>query len=248
MIFVTGDCHGDYGRFKTRAFLKQTELNKEDYVIVCGDFGYWKDTPDQNYWLDWLNDKSFTTLWVDGNHENFDMLKEIEVVKWKGGKVQFIRPSIIHLMRGQVFTIDDCKIFAFGGAQSHDIDGGVLDLDDPNFKKKQQGLDLTRQNYRINHVSWWQEEQPSPEEMEEGVRNLEAHQNKVDYIITHDCAADTKIFVNKYPKDENDYLSNYLLQIKEKMDFKKWYFGHHHQDKAINNKEIAIYKRIIQIW
>lgn len=247
MIFVTGDCHGDYSRFKTKAFSKQTELTKEDYVIVCGDFGYWKDTEEQNYWLDWLDNKSFTTLWVDGNHENFDKLKEIEVVNWERGKAQFIRPSIIHLLRGQVFTIDDCKIFTFGGARSHDIDGGVLDLDDPNFLKKKQVLESTMQNYRINHVSWWHEEQPSLEEMEEGFRNLEAHQNKVNYIVTHDCAAYTKVFVNQYPKDANDYLPNYLQQIKEKASFKKWYFGHHHQDKAVNDQETVIYKKIIQI-
>ncbi|HEY5587633.1 MAG TPA: metallophosphoesterase family protein [Candidatus Paceibacterota bacterium] len=248
MIFVTGDTHGDYERFKTKTFLKQAELNKEDYLIICGDFGYWKDTPDQSYWLDWLDNKSFTTLWIDGNHENFDMLMQIEVTHWNGGNVQFIRPSVIHLMRGQVFTIDGCKIFTFGGARSHDIQGGILDPLDPRLEEKLYANKLLSIPVRVDHVSWWKEEQPTKEEMAEGIENLDTHQNKVDYTITHECAADTKkeLFTDEY--DPQDYLSPYLQKIKEKADFKKWYFGHHHRDESINDKEIAIYKRIIRIW
>ena len=49
MIFVTGDCRGDYRRFITEIFPEQKEMSKEDYVIICGDFGYWKDTKEQNF-------------------------------------------------------------------------------------------------------------------------------------------------------------------------------------------------------
>ena len=44
-------------------------------------------------------------------------------------------------MRGQVFEIDGKSIFAFGGASSHDIAGGILEPDDPDFKKKKKKLD-----------------------------------------------------------------------------------------------------------
>ena len=76
--------------------------------------------------MDWLDCKSFTTLFVDGNHENFDRLYEYPVEEWHGGKVHKIRPSVIHLMRGQIFEIEGKSIFTFGGASSHDIDGGIL--------------------------------------------------------------------------------------------------------------------------
>lgn len=49
-----------------------------------------------------------------------------------------IRPSVIHMMRGQVFKIDGKSIFTFGGARSHDIDGGILEPDDPDYKKKKK--------------------------------------------------------------------------------------------------------------
>ena len=39
MIYITGDCHGNYERFNASIFPEQNEMTKEDYVIICGDFG-----------------------------------------------------------------------------------------------------------------------------------------------------------------------------------------------------------------
>ena len=38
MIFLTGDTHADFSRFIDEIFPIQSELTKNDYVIVCGDF------------------------------------------------------------------------------------------------------------------------------------------------------------------------------------------------------------------
>ena len=40
MIYITGDTHGDFTRFSAKR-LRRTgmELTKEDYIIICGDFG-----------------------------------------------------------------------------------------------------------------------------------------------------------------------------------------------------------------
>ena len=66
---------------------------------------------------------------------NFDRLYQYPVEDWHSGKVHKIRESVLHLMRGQVFEIEEKKIFSFGGASSHDIQGGVLEPDDPEFEK-----------------------------------------------------------------------------------------------------------------
>ena len=80
MIFVTGDTHGNFQRFGSKYFPEQKEMSRSDYVIICGDFGgVWSDTPNERYWLDWLEDKPFTTLFVDGNHENFSLLNPKKV-------------------------------------------------------------------------------------------------------------------------------------------------------------------------
>ena len=71
-IYITGDCHGDFQRFTTRNFPQLKELDRDDYVILAGDFGgVWAGEQVDGHKLDWLEDKPFTTLFVDGNHENF---------------------------------------------------------------------------------------------------------------------------------------------------------------------------------
>ena len=153
-------------------FPEQKEMTKVHYVIICGDFGgVWnkkEENKEETMLMDWLDGKSFTTLFVDGNHENFDRLYQYPTEEWHGGKVHKIRPWVIHLTRGQVFEIDGKNIFTFGGASSHDIAGGILDPNDPGYKKKKKGLEQGWLPYRINHVSWWKQELPSEEEMKEG--------------------------------------------------------------------------------
>ena len=40
MIYITGDTHGEFKyRFNTENFPEQREMTKDDYVIICGDFG-----------------------------------------------------------------------------------------------------------------------------------------------------------------------------------------------------------------
>lgn len=74
-IYITGDTHGGFQRFGSKYFPQQKEMSREDCVIITGDFGgLWDGSPKDQYWLDWLEEKPFTTLFVDGNHENFDLL------------------------------------------------------------------------------------------------------------------------------------------------------------------------------
>ena len=152
MIFITGDIHGDPARFSEDEFPVQNEMTREDYVIICGDFGMlWslKENKEENDRIDWLNDKNFTTLFVDGNHENFDRLNALPVQSWHGGNVHFVREHVIHLMRGEIFDLNGTSVFDFGGARSHDIAGlaseeelekdytaGSLQKDDPHLYGK----------------------------------------------------------------------------------------------------------------
>lgn len=246
MIYVTGDCHGDYQRFTRMNFKEQQEMSKEDYVIITGDFGLWKKDGEQEYWLNWLDEKPFTTLWIDGNHENFDLLKEYPKDMWNGGEIHKIRPTVLHLMRGQVYTIEGKKFFTFGGASSHDISDGILEPDDPQFKEKKRRLDKNRSLYRIHHISWWKEELPNRLEYETGLENLKRHNNHVDYIITHCCATSTQAILSggRFQADE---CTDYLEFLKHRIGYRQWYFGHYHQDKRVSDKETLLYKRIERV-
>lgn len=267
-IYLTGDTHGKFFRFKKDQFYEQEELDKDDYVIICGDFGLiWDrcsksisdgeknkrgsiwETECEKWWLDWLENKSFTLLFVDGNHENFDRLDSYAVEEWNGGKVHKIRPSVIHLMRGQVYEIAGKRIFTFGGARSTDIQGGVLDPEAPHYRVKKRALDIEYINYRINHVSWWKEEMPSKEEMEEGIHNLAKSGNSVDYIITH-CGPKSLLDIVQEKKrciSDDDTLIDYFEYIHDNVKYNKWYFGHYHKDEDITEKETVLYRGIIRI-
>ena len=78
MIYITGDTHGGFQRFGSKYFPQQTQMGRNDYMIICGDFGgLWDGGQKDQHWLDWLAEKPFTTLFVDGNHENFDLLNAL---------------------------------------------------------------------------------------------------------------------------------------------------------------------------
>ena len=204
MIYITGDCHSDFSRFDIDKFTIQKEMTKNDYIIICGDFGgvwnYLVESTYEKYWLDWLNERNFTTLFVDGNHENFTRLYNYPVEEWRGGKVHKIRDSVIHLMRGEIFDIDNRKFFTFGGAKSHDIQEGILNLDEEEkiYQYRKRGA-----FFRIRDYSWWDLELPTQDEMKNGINNLEKVTYKVDYIITHCCPTSVQAILSggTYKKD-----------------------------------------------
>ena len=249
MIYITGDPHAEYNRFNTTNFVSQETMSKDDYMIITGDFGYWDESKRQAWWLKWLDDKPFTTLFVDGNHENFDLLNQLPVEEWNGGRVHHISESVIHLMRGQVFELEGKKFFTFGGARSHDIEDGIIIRDPENqWKHKVKELNETgKTRYRIDHLSWWKEEMPNEDEMAEGIRNLKANEWKVDFVITH-CAPSSTSALLSHGSYKADAITEYLENIKARVDYKRWYFGHYHRDMAVNAMDIAIYKDIIRIY
>lgn len=251
MIYITGDTHADWmSRLNTDAFPEQKQMTKDDYVIICGDFGIWDNSKREKYNLDWLEDKPFTTLFIDGNHENYDILDSIEVKQWHGGMVGFVRPHVIHLLRGQVYTICDKTFFTFGGASSHDIKDGILDRDqfssDKEFRDTIKTWYRSGKMFRVNHMSWWSREMPCDAEMEIGRMNLQAAGNKVDYIISH-CASTSTAACISQGFYKPDVLTDYLEEICRSTDYKKHFCGHYHIDRNVWGKEIILYEQIIRI-
>lgn len=224
MVYVTGDAHipTDIGKLTTARFPEQRQTTKSDFVIICGDFGgVWDGTRSDAYWLSWLNKKPWTTLFIDGNHENFDLLNKYPVVDLFGGKAHQITPSIFHLMRGEIFTIDGLKFFAMGGAVSHD------------------------RMYRTEGKSWWKEEMPTDDQYRNALSNIDMHNWKVDFVLTH-CAPDS---IQKEIADwyERDKLTNFLESIRGELTFRRWCFGHYHIDKEFPKGFYALYNRVMRV-
>lgn len=241
MVYITGDTHAEFKRFSTKAFPEQKEMTRDDFVIICGDFGgVWSDNTYERYWLDWLSEKPFAILFVDGNHENFDRLysNEFEVVDFHGGQAHKIRDNIYHLMRGNVYDICGKKFFAFGGASSHDIRDGVLDPYDyptmgdciKDYRKKTSMGAMCR----INHLSWWSEEIPSQEEMDFGEETLRSHNYEVDYVISHSLPQEVCSVCGYRNPDAVTLYFNKLLQLGLK--FKEWHCGHYHKTQRVMSR------------
>lgn len=261
MIYLTGDCHGDFSRFtrRQRAVLPFI-LTEKDYVIVCGDFGLlWTKNRELKYNLDWLSRLPFTILWVQGNHENYNMIAEYPLEEWNGGKVRhIIRDKIILLERGQIFTIAGKTFFTFGGASSRDISGGILDRSSSAYHEEYKRVSKSTKPFRILNESWWSEELPNKDELEESTRNLSQAEYKVDYVISHCGSNRLQESIELYKRNNgyndsynnscnNDILTDYFEELEDKLQYKKWFCGHYHKDIQIDEKHIVLYHDIIPI-
>lgn len=226
-IYVTGDTHAGINKSKlyTKNFKIGATLQKSDYVIIAGDIGIWRNKSSQAF-LNFLNTKSFTTLFVEGNHEDYGYLATFPIVDMFGNKVRKISDSIYQLLRGEIYDIDGLSVFAFGGARSIDV--------------------LTAR--RVLGVDFFLEEECTFEEENRALNNLDRVGNKVDLIITHTGASSSIEELCKLyglTLREFDSQNKFFEFLKLVVDYKLWAFGHMHLDLQLNNNEIAIFEKVI---
>ncbi len=230
MIHITGDTHGEQARFRELYEQGEKDWDENDILIVTGDFGYiFSDDAEERLFLKELEKKPYTICFCDGNHENFPAIAQYPCEEWNGGKVHRICKNILHLMRGQVYTIEGKTFFTMGGAYSID-------------------RYMRREGY-----SFWCEELPSEEEYSEAIRNLKAHAYRVDYIITHTASTKTiidmlsqlkKLTHEKYMEITHARdlrLTDFFEWIRDSVSYTKWFFGHWHEDTEVDERHRAIY-------
>lgn len=217
MIYVTGDLHGDATKLNCKAIRR---LKKGDTLIVLGDFGFlWQDTPAERKQLKKLGKKKYQLLFLDGAHENFDLLDAFPTEDWGGGTVHRIAGNLLHLMRGQVYIIEGKRIFVMGGGES----------DEKETRASQQ--------------RWFPQELPTSEEIAHARAVLDHYDWQVDYVLTHDCSEKMKIFLFK-EQTQGNLLHQFLTEIENKLQYKRWFFGFYHQDKQISPRYCAVYKEV----
>jgi len=234
-IFVCGDTHGgsvgDLDKLTSRKFPEGKELTKEDYVIVLGDFGFlWSKTPSpfEKDKYKWFDEKPWTTLFLDGNHENFTRLDNLPLVDMFGSKVGKVTDSIYHLKRGEVYTINNKTFFTMGGGFSID------------------------KLYRRENVSWWEREMPSKEEYTKGYNILKKYDHKVDYVLSHTCSGLefnelSRIYSSLSIKiSGEEELRDFLNYVVLKVDYSHHYFGHFHIDYK-TKYYTAMYNKVEEI-
>ena len=226
-FIISGDTHGtlDLGKIVDFFNNHEGEYGEEDYLIICGDVGVCGFSGSvEAEARKTFRDLPVTTLFVDGNHENFEQLNSYAVDTWNGGKVHFIESRLIHMMRGQVFEISGKKIFTFGGA--HSIDKYL----------------------RTEGIDWFPGEIPTYEEYEEGWMNLEKVDFQVDYIFTHSGPREVVAAMGYGEMSDDEVeLRQYLQRVADNTDFEAWYFGHFHEDTEVEDMFYCLYDDVIVV-
>lgn len=266
-VWVTGDTHGAdkigsyysvdgfIPRLSTRNFPRIKDMDKDDYVIILGDFGgIWgqSETEEEKYNLDWLEERHCSVLCVLGNHENYDRINALPQVKWSGGLVRTLRPHVRLLSRGQYYTIAGHTFFVMDGAASHDIHDGIVDpADYPNLRvalKEANRMYLENKEIRVKGVTWWSQETPTEEELEKGRNVLKEHGDKVDFILSHSPSYTERIAIlGCRPQDPANRLELWLDEVMAEVEYKRHYFGHLHENITVNGKSVCLYGLIEQI-
>lgn len=222
MIYLVSDIHGHIRLPRIKDLLQNISLRKDDYLIILGDAGIvWSETEHMEV-REFYNSLPNTTLFLDGNHENFDLLEQYEEQNFLGGKVQKISDKIYRLMRGYVFSFNITKVFVFGGGFS---------------AKKLDGT---------SPIPVWDQEMPNESEYERGKANLKQCGNHVDYVFTHVAPTSVaeRIGANLVPQER--ILNDYFEIIKDTVEYRKWYFGHYHLDKNVG-RFTAVYNRLLTL-
>lgn len=217
MIYVTGDMHGELERFKAPAIKK---LRRGDTLIICGDFGFiWNGDKKEQRLLKHLGRKKFNIAFVDGIHENHGLLRQYPVTEWCGGKVHQISGRLYHLMRGQVYQIEDKAIFTMGGGERHEAD---------------------ERDERYTGCL------PAVEDLYEADRNLQRVDYHVDAIVTHECTGVVKNFLNM-DYDACNHVFAFLNEAAQVIDYRYWYFGCQHLDKLIPPKYVGVFREVLPL-
>lgn len=219
MLYFTGDTHGDPERLSKSEL---SMLRSGDTLIICGDFGYlWDNRKAEIKFLNRLAMRKYNICFVDGIHENFDLLADLPVVMWNGGKAHMLHDNIYHLMRGQIYNIEGKTVFTMGGGEDPETELGDFD----------------------NEIH---RETPSPAELLSAAKMLESVNYKVDYIVTHEPPAKTRDFMLL---SENKTLrvtaiGAYFDALAKQADFRKWYFGSMHIDKHVSGSQVSLFRNI----
>lgn len=218
MVYITGDIHGDLSDLDSRNISK---IKKDDVLIITGDFGFiWDNSKLELKSLKKLKKRKYKILFVEGVHENFELISEYEEVELYGAKAKKIADNIYCLNRGEIYTIENKSIFCLGGGCADDI----FESTDPDPTKDKA--------------------MPTDEQLEYAVSNLQKIGRKVDIIITHEAPASIKRLVRR-DSNIND-LNMFLDTLMHNVKYEKWYFGSLHTDRALSAQMMCVWQDVIK--
>lgn len=236
--FITGDKHGDFSCFSD--FCKIFKTTKDDTIILLGDAGInyhvsanpeyidngciYKNSKKMIKLKSFLESLPITFFCIHGNHEaRPESIASYKIKKWNQGNVFYEEeyPSLNFSKDGEIYNIDNNKVLVIGGAYSIDKE-----------------YRLIRYAQGFKDYKWFSDEQPSQEVMEAILEKINKVK-KVDIVLSHTCPLKyepTEVFLKGIQQNEVDKTTEKFLDtVEEKIQYDKWYCGHYHTDKTIDN-------------
>lgn len=158
VIYLLSDLHGTIDFAGLQEYLDKA--TDQDLLILLGDIGLCFEKTEENArFTERFLSIQKNVAFLDGNHENHAYLNSFPEVPWNGATVHRLTDHIVHLKRGNIYTIQGKRIFTFGGCKS-------------SSRWKEMGL-------------WYPGEEATEEECAFARKELERYDYKVDYILTH---------------------------------------------------------------
>lgn len=226
MIYITGDMHGDISQM--RQVMQKVNCKPNNTLIVLGDFGanYYFDKKDDIF-KNAISEYNINIFVIRGNHDgNPSLIEEVEQ-KEKYGNIGYIEqkyPNIFYAINGNVYNIEKNQFLVLGGAYSVD-----------KFYRLSMGY------------KWFSDEQMTISERENFLQN---YPKEVDVILSHTCPYTNipcHLFLKTVDQSTVDNSMEYFLQeVKEKVKYKNWFFGHYHANEQIEENMYMLYDGIIK--
>lgn len=220
MVYITGDMHGDPTRFAEKGMKR---LKKGDTLLICGDFGYiWEGGAAEEKLLKKWGSRKYTVAFLDGVHENFDLLETYPLEDWNGGKARHIVGNLWHLPRGEIYEIEGKSYFVLGGGE------------EPEREMRKEAN------------TWWEREMPTEEELRAACQRLAQRGNQVDFVLTHEPSAKAGgQMITRYRELNGVHL--FLSVLENSLKFSHWYFGALHMDKVVSRNHTAVFRAVLPV-
>lgn len=199
-ILFAGDIHGN--RDHAAWLFKHAVKNDINVIIACGDFGYWPHYKWGESFITYVANKAkahnITFYFVDGNHENHDLLDELALKHGTDNPIPVTKHnSLFWIPRGCIFTIDGYRIMGYGGAYSVD------------WKERVEG------------VTWWRQELINDYAVDA------MQETEVDILVTHEAPYGMHIsYKDAIPVSTNQ--RHLVSEIQRKARPQLHVCGHHH--------------------
>ena len=246
MLYFHGDIHGDpLYAFSYKNHPEMRRLGAQDMMIVLGDCGVpWnKETIKEDlYKLDWLNSRPYQVVLITGNHDNYDFIEAMPQIEFCGGIARKAIykgktfNNIVYIDKPTVMNLQGKICLIIPGANSHDINDGIIDGNNPDWRKLYRKAIFRGKQVRVSHISWWPQEKVQVDLVQ---KILDNSLEKVDLILSHEAPACQSRF---YPTEEELYLD----KISQQLEYTMWLHGHLH--RWINNPPksmLGLYNHIL---